>query len=498
MSAPSPRTPSVSAPLFAALTALLTVCVLPALSFGAAATAPRPNIVLVLADDLGYGDLSCYGQRKLATPHLDRLAAEGMCFTRHYAGSTVCAPSRTVLMTGLHLGHAPLRTNWDQPMPDSVPTLARTLQAAGYTTAAFGKWGVGDVILEDDPNRKGFDEFYGYVDMYHAHNLFPPFLVHNGRREPLANDLIPGSDAAPFAGRGNGLARSPQDYAPALIIDAALRFIDAQAKKPFFLYVPLNTPHANNEGGKGNFKRGMEVPDFGPFADRDWPAEEKGFARMMHDLDRDVGRIVAKLRERGLAENTLVLFTSDNGPHQEGGHLVDFFASSGELRGRKRDLYEGGIRVPFIAWWPGRIAAGTTSTHLSGFQDYLPTFSELAGTKAPPGDGLSLVPTLLGRPAEQRRHGVLYWEFYEAGGKQAVVTDRWKAVRLNWNTQPDAPLELYDLNADPAEKNNVAAAHPDIVKTMLAHLTTAHRPHTGVTRMPASFMGPGQKQKQNR
>ena len=475
---------------------LLALCLGPALCLGAAAS--KPNIVLILADDLGYGDLSCYGQKILATPHLDRLAAEGMRFTRHYAGSTVCAPSRTVLMTGLHSGHAALRTNWDEPLPDSVPTLARSLRAAGYVTAAFGKWGVGNVLPEDDPNRKGFDEFYGYVDMFHAHNLFPPFLVRNGRREPLRNDLIPGSDAAPFSGRGNGLARNPQDYAPALIVDAALRFIDAPKAKPFFLYLPLNTPHANNEGGKGDFKRGMEVPDFGPFAGRDWPAEEKGFARMMLDIDRDVGRIIARLRARGLAEHTLVLFTSDNGPHQEGGHLVDFFASSGGLRGRKRDLYEGGIRVPLIAWWPGRVPAGTTSAHVSGFQDYLPTFTELAGVNAPPGDGISLVPTLLGRADGQRRHEALYWEFYEGGGKQAVVTERWKAVRLNWVARPDGPLELYDLAADPAEQNNVAAAHPEIVHRMLGHLAAEHRPHTGVTRLPDSFKVPGQKQKKQR
>jgi arylsulfatase A-like enzyme len=459
----------------------------------AAATPARPNIVLILADDLGYGDLSSYGQAKLQTPHLDRLAAEGMRFTRHYAGSTVCAPSRCVLLTGLHSGHAPLRTNWDAPMADSVPTIVSVLKAAGYATGAFGKWGVGDVIPEDDPNRKGFDEFYGYVDMYHAHNFFPPFLVRNGRREKLNNDLIPGSDAAPFTGRGNGVAQNPKDYAPDFIVDAALRYLEAEAKRPFFLYLAFNTPHANNEGGKGNFRRGLEVPDFGPFANRDWPLEEKGFARKMADIDRDVGRIVAKLRSLGLAENTLVLFTSDNGPHQEGGHLVDFFDSNGQLRGRKRDLYDGGIRVPLIAWWPGRVPAGQSTDHLSGFQDFLPTFAEFAGLKPPPGDGLSLVPTFLGRRHDQLRHDSLYFEFYEAGGKQAIVTDQWKAVRLNWNTQPAGPLELYDLTADPGEERNVAAAHPEIVASMQRRLTAAHRPHPGVTKMPAAFLGAAAK-----
>ncbi len=454
-----------------------------------AATPARPNIVFILADDLGYGDLSCYGQKVLSTPHLDRFAAEGMRFTRHYAGSSVCAPSRCVLATNLHSGHSPVRTNWDEPMANTVPTLARTLQSAGYATGAFGKWGIGNIIPEDDPNRKGFDEFYGYVDMFHAHNFFPPFLVHNGRREKLDNDLIPGSDAGPFAGRGNGVAQHPKDYAPDFITAAALRFIDAQAKKPFFLYLAFNTPHANNEGGKGDFRRGLEVPDFGPFADRDWPREEKGFARKIYDLDRDVGRVVAKLREHRLAENTLVIFASDNGPHEEGGHLADFFDSNGPLRGRKRDLYEGGIRVPMIAWWPGHVPAGTTSAHLSGFQDFLPTFAELANVKAPSGDGLSLVSTLLGRAQAQRRHDFLYWEFYEGGGKQAVATDRWKAVRLNWNARPDGPLELYDLAADPGEERDVAVAHPEIVATLQRHLAAAHRPHAGSAKPPASYYG---------
>ncbi len=345
--------------------------------------AAPPNLIFILADDLGYGDLGCYGQKTLATPNLDRLAAEGMRFTRHYAGMTVCAPSRCVLMTGRHSGRSLVRTNWDPPMPDGTATLASVLKGAGYATGAFGKWGIGNVIPEDDPQRKGFDTFYGYVDMFHAHNFFPPFLVRNGKREPLNNELIPGSDAGPFGGRGNGVARNPKDYAPEFIRREALKFIEAKAKERFFLYLALNTPHANNEGGKGDLKRGMEVPDFGPFADRDWPDEEKGFARMMRDIDETVATVVAKLREHGIAENTLVIFTSDNGPHQEGGHLVDFFDSNGPLRGRKRDLYEGGIRVPMIAWWPGKVPAGKVTDHLSGFQDWLPTFCELAGARPP-------------------------------------------------------------------------------------------------------------------
>jgi arylsulfatase A-like enzyme len=451
---------------------------------GSNLAAEKPNIIFILADDLGYGDLSCYGQKRLATPNLDRMAAEGMRFTRHYAGLTVCAPSRCVLMTGKHTGHAVVRTNYDTPMLDGTRTLAGLLQSAGYATGAFGKWGIGDVIPEDDPLRKGFDTFYGYVDMYHAHNFFPPYLIRDGKREPLRNTIIPGSDGTFAPGRGNGVAQEKIDYAPALIVDEALEFIEAKAKEPFFLYLALNTPHANNEGGKGDFQRGMEVPAYGPFADRDWPDHEKGFARMMHDIDDTAARVLEKLRALGIAENTLVIFTSDNGPHQEGGHEVEFFDSNGPLKGRKRDLYEGGIRVPLIAWWPGKVPDGTVSDHLSGFQDWMPTFAELVGVEAPDHNGLSLLPTLQGRTESQARHDHLYFEFYEGGGKQAIVTERWKAVRLDWNENPDAPLELYDLENDPAEEHNLAAQHPDLVKTMLARTAASHVPHAGVTLSP--------------
>ncbi len=444
----------------------------------------RPNIVFLLADDLGYGDLSCFGQKMLATPNLDRLASEGLRFTRHYAGMTVCSPSRCVLMTGQHSGHSVVRTNWDPPMSDSTKTIASLLKSEGYATGCFGKWGIGNVIPETDPNRHSFVEFYGYVDMFHAHNLFPPFMVRNGKREPLRNILLAGSDAGPFSGRGNGLAEKPIDYAPDLIVQEALQFIEDNSAKPFFLYLAFNTPHANNEGGKGNYKRGMEVPDFGPFQDRDWPDEEKGFARMMRDIDLNVARITDKLREKSIAEKTLVIFSSDNGPHQEGGHMTDFFDSNGPLRGRKRDLYEGGIRVPTIAWWPGNIPANTVTDHLSGFQDYLATFCELSGVEAPASDGFSLVPTLLGRSESQQQHEYLYFEFYEAGGKQAVVTDRWKAVRLDWNTSPDATLELYDLMNDEGEETNLAKQHPEIVRQMEMCMAHSHTDHAGKAPPP--------------
>jgi len=446
----------------------------------------QPNIIFILADDMGYGDLACFGQETLKTPHLDRLANQGLRLTRHYAGSTVCAPSRCVLMTGLHQGNAPIRTNWDDPMADDLPTLASVLRSAGYRTGCFGKWGIGNVMPEDDPNRKGFDEFYGYVDMYHAHNFYPPFLVRNGKRESLRNVLIPGSDKG--QNRGNGVAENPLDYAPELIIDAALDFIDRHAGQRFFLFIPLNTPHANNEGQV--MDRGMEVPDFGPFADKEWPVPEKGFARMIMDIDSNVGLVIRKLRQLGIDENTLVIFSSDNGPHQEGGHSKDFFNSSGELRGRKRDLYEGGVRVPTIAWWPNHIAAGRESDILSGFQDYMPTFCELAGITSPKGDGVSMVPTLLGSNG-QVGHAYLYWEFYEGGGKQAVVDKQWKAVRLNWLKQPDGPIELYDLETDPGEQKNLAGQHPEIVERMAQRIRQSHSPHAGEKKFPDRMKTPG-------
>ncbi|MCR9295925.1 MAG: arylsulfatase [bacterium] len=437
----------------------------------------RPNMVFILADDLGYGDLSCFGQSTLSTPNLDRLAREGMRFTRHYAGMTVCAPSRCVLMTGMHSGHAAVRTNRDEPMPDTTPTIPSLLSAAGYATGAFGKWGIGFDIPEDDPNLKGFQAFYGYVDMFHAHNLFPPFLVRDGQRENLGNGLLPGSDAGSNSGRGNGLAETPVDYAPDMFVAESLKFIEENAQRPFFLYLALNTPHANNEGGKAEYGRGMEVPDYGPFEDRDWPKEEKGFARMMYDIDGYTAQVVNKLQELQIADKTLVIFSSDNGPHQEGGHQVDFFDSNGPLRGHKRDLYEGGIRVPTIAWWPGHIAANTESMHLSGFQDYLPTFCELAGVEPPDCDGLSLLPTLLGQ-GEQSKHEFLYFEFYEAGGKQAIVTEQWKAVRLDWNAHPDGPLELYDLSQDQGEEMNVANSQSERVQQMEAWMQASHQGET--------------------
>ncbi len=427
----------------------------------------RPNILLIVADDLGYGDLGVYGQRAIQTPVLDRLAAEGLRFTDHYAGSTVCAPSRSALFTGLHTGHTPVRGNRrvepmsQHPLPAESVTIAEVLKPQGYATAVIGKWGLGATGNSGEPGRQGVDVFFGYQSQTHAHNYYPEFLFSNNERVPLQNVL-----PEPKSDTGTGYATARVQYAPDLMREQALAFLDRHRDRPFFLAYTTTLPHANNEAKPD----GMEVPDYGIYASQDWPAQQKGHAAMVTRLDRDVGELLAKLTSLGLAQNTLVVFTSDNGPHREGGNNPDFNDSNGPLRGIKRDLYEGGIRVPLIARWPGRIAAGTVSRQPVTFWDYLPTFAELAGATAPAGlDGISFVPTLLGT-GSQRTHGFLYWEFHEGQAtSQAVRTGDWKAVR----PAPGRPLELYDLASDIGETKNVAAAHPDVIARIETYLRTA-------------------------
>ena len=430
----------------------------------------RPNIVFILADDLGYGDLGCFGQKTLTTPHLDRMAAEGIRFTQHYSGSTVCAPSRCVLLTGLHTGHARIRGNGRALLRPEDVLVSELLKEAGYRTGCTGKWGVGNPPPDDDPNRHGFDFFYGYVSMFHAHNFFPEFVVRDGERVKLRNVLY---DKWKSYTDGRGVARKKVDYLPDLVHAEALKFIERNKDVPFFLYYAFNTPHANNEGGRSPTRDGMEVPSFGEFAMREWKKEEKGFATMIRNLDRYVGEVISKLKELGLDGKTLVLFSSDNGPHQEGGHQMEFFDSNGELRGMKRDLYEGGVRVPLIARWPGRIPAGRVTGHISAFQDFLPTAAAVAGIDAPGTDGISYLPTLLGRGA-QKKHDHLYWEFLERGGRKAVLLGRWKGVRLNTIKNPGGPIELYDVTADRSEKEDVSKDHPEIVARIAEILEREH------------------------
>jgi arylsulfatase A len=439
--------------------------------------AKRPNIIFILADDLGYGDLWCYGQKKIRTPNIDKMAAEGIRFTDHYAGSTVCAPSRSCLMTGLHTGHTFIRGNKEyqpegqHPLPACAVTVAEILKKAGYATGAFGKWGLGYPGSEGDPNNQGFDEFYGYNCQRMAHNYYPYFLRCNDKKV-----MLPGNEG-----------RKIEQYAPDLIQEQTLKFIEANKDKPFFLFVPHVIPHAELlvpdddivRSYRGKFpEKPYKGIDDGPNYKRGGYGSAEtphaNFAAMITRLDRYVGEILGKLRELRLEKKTLVIFTSDNGPHREGGADPDFFNSSGPLRGYKRDLYEGGIRVPMIARWPGNIKAGSITGHVSAFWDVLPTFCELAGVESPEDiDGISFLPTLLGQNNRQKKHEYLYWEFHEQGKKQAVRFGDWKGVRLNVAGNPDGPIELYNLRDDIGEKDNIAEQRPDIVAKISEYMKTA-------------------------
>lgn len=414
----------------------------------------QPNIVFILADDLGYGDLGCYGQKRIQTPNIDQLAAQGMRFTQAYAGSTVCAPSRCALMTGKHTGHAVHRGNKAIPLTDT--TVAEVLKKAGYSTAVIGKWGLGEPETQGVPNRRGFDHFFGYLNHGHAHNYYPDYLWRNEEKV-----LYPGNVVA------KGVASEREHYAPDLITAEALSFIDKRKANPFFLYLAFIQPHANNEKGNrdGN---GMEVPSDEPYAKENWPQPQKNHAAMITHLDGCVGKVLQKLKDLKLDENTIVFFSSDNGPHKEGGADPKFFESWGPLRGFKRDLTDGGIRVPFLVRGPG-VKPGSTSDQVCAFWDFFPTACELANAKCPEGlDGLSIVPTLLGK-GEQKQHEFLYWEFHERGSQFAVRMGNWKAIRLKLN----APLELYDVTRDIHEDKNVAAENPEVIARIEVYLKTA-------------------------
>ena len=424
----------------------------------------RPNILLIQADDLGYGDLSAYGQTNFQTPFLDRLAREGIRFTQYYAGSTVCAPSRAALMTGRHTGHGWIRGNGEFPLRDEDGTVAGALRDAGYRTAVIGKWGLGRTGTTGAPDRKGFAFSFGFLDHRHAHRQYTDHVYRDGER--VAADV-------------------DRDYVNDLFTREATAFIERADDRPFFVYLNYTVPHAElrvpddslaplkgrfPEKGFANERADARPtgPDDTSLGYRSQPTPRAAFAAMVTRMDRDIGRLTDLLRARGLEDRTLILFTSDNGPHREGGADPAFFNSSGGFRGIKRDLYEGGIRVPMIARWTGTIPAGRVSTHVWAHWDMFPTLAELGGARIPSGlDGVSMARALRGVP--QPGHEFLYWEFHERGFQQALRMGRWKGVR----PRKDGPLELYDLDGDPAEQHDVAAAQPAVVATIEKYLLTA-------------------------
>lgn len=452
-------------------TRLITLSLLAPFAIGVARAAPvdKPNIVFIMADDLGYGHLGCYGQKHIRTPHIDRLAHQGMRFTQAYAGCAVCAPCRSVLMTGFHMGHTSVRANsGGVPLLAEDVTVAEVLKPAGYVSGAFGKWGVGDAHTDGMATKQGFEEFFGYYHQVHAHFYYPTYLWHNDRKVYLP---------------GNAHGNRGQ-YTHDEILERGLDFIRRHKDRPFFCYFPLTIPHLEMLVPEDSMR-----PYAGKFPEQPWrdprrhyadqPQPFAAYAGMISRMDDGVGRIMALLDQLDLDEKTIVFFTSDNGTQGGLGPLVEFFNGSGPFRDTKASMYEGGIRVPAIARWPGRIRAGVTSDHVWYFPDVMPTLAELAGARSnlPANiDGISFVPTLLGEAAAgrpQRRHDYLYWEL-RRGGKlnQAVRMDDWKAVKLG----ADAPIELFDLGEDIGEANNIAGRHPDIVKRMQAILQTARTP----------------------
>ena len=411
-----------------------------------------PNIIFIMADDLGYGDLGCYGQKVIQTPHIDALASDGLRFTHCYAGSTVCAPSRSVLMTGRHTGHTTVRGNFGiggvdglggksgrVPLKEEDLTIAEALKQAGYTTGMTGKWGLGEPNTSGEPNSQGFDEWFGYLNQRRAHTYYPTFIWNNRERVDLD-------------GNKNG---KKTEYTHDMFTDFALEFIRGNRNKPFFLYLPYCIPHS-----------AYEIPSTDPYTDREWEDNEKVHAAMVTLMDKDVGRLMALLKELKIDKQTIVFFCSDNGAAKR---WEGRFDSSGSLRGHKRDMYEGGIRTPMIVRWPGRIQAGTESDLAWYFADVLPTLADIAGVKSPKNiDGVSVLPTLLGKKQDIGDR-FLYWEFHEGGFNQAVRWRNWKAVRL----RPGQELEIYDLSADVGETNNLADKRPDVVATIEKYLKTA-------------------------
>ena len=444
------------------LAGLAALATLAPLSAQDGAAERPPNVVVIMADDLGYRELGCYGQTKIETPNIDRMAAQGMRFTQHYSGAPVCAPARCVLLTGRHSGHATIRDNFEhkpegqEPILASEVTVAEVLKGAGYATGCFGKWGLGYPGSEGDPLAQGFDRFYGYNCQRHAHNFYPRYLW---------------SDDEKVALEGNDRGRTGAQYSHDLITEQALAFIRAHTEEPFFCYVPFTIPHLALQVPEDSLEQYRARWEETPYTGRSYLPHQTpraAYAAMITRMDRSVGEILALLEELEVDQQTLVIFTSDNGTTHLGQQVdYQFFASTGELRGLKGSVFEGGIRVPMVARWPGKIEARTTSDHVSAFCDLLPTLAELAGARTPDAvDGISFLPALLGRANAQKSHEYLFWDFPGYGGQLAVRMGKWKAVRRGLRKHPDAPLQLFDLEADIGERRDVAAEHPEIARRM--------------------------------
>jgi arylsulfatase len=474
------------APLFF-LFAIVLSCVVSTVSSAAASEKQPPNIVFIIADDLGYKELGCYGQKYIKTPNIDRLATDGIRFTQFYAGNAVCAPSRCNLLTGKHPGHAYVRNNgkptyvqqmkekegWEypgqHPIPDEEVTIAEMLKQKNYATGAMGKWGLGHFGTSGDPNKQGFDLFYGFNCQVHAHNHYPRFLWRNHTKETLP---------------GNDRTLNGETYSQDKFVEVGMDFIRENKDRPFFLYLPFAVPHLAiqaPEESVAEYRGKIPEADYKHRGYIKRPDPRAGYAAMITHMDKGVGQIMELLKELKLDDNTVVFFTSDNGPTYDrlGGSDSVFFESAGPWRGFKGSLYEGGIRVPLVVRWPGHISPGEVTDHLSAFWDVMPTIAQLTGTKAPADiDGISFVPTLLGEPQEQKQHEYLYWEFPAYTGQQAVHMGDWKGVRQNLlrKKNPQMKIELYNLKNDPGEQHDVADQHPEIVARIKSIMKTGRTP----------------------
>ena len=450
------------------------------------AKTPPPNIIYILADDLGYNELGSYGQKIIRTPNLDQLAAEGMRFTQHYSGSPVCAPSRGTLLTGKNTGTGYIRDNLEMggwgpddpegqlPLLDAEFTIAEMLKPAGYTTGFVGKWGLGGPDSEGHPNNQGFDLFYGYLCQRVAHNYYPTHLWQNGTPDSLEGNAYFAAHQkidAPLDTEEEYYDRfAAEHYAPDLMLESVLTFLDQNKDNPFFLVFATPVPHLALQVPKESLDEYPDSLDSEPFLGGSYlphPRPHAAYAAMITRMDRDIGTILARLKDLGLEENTVVMFSSDNGTTYSKGVDASYFNSVGDMRGLKGSVFEGGIKVPFIAKWPNKIAPSSTSDHVSAFWDVMPTVAELVGIEAPAGiDGNSFLPTLKGK--SQVEDKPLYWEYHAFGGMQAVRMGKWKGVRLEIRRQEDSPLQLFDLESDPNETMDVAAANAEIASQIRA------------------------------